>query len=108
MACHDDFAGTSSFSHAFSCNNSYNSKTKGIWIVDTRASTHMCCDMKLMFNIKPVQNMIPVTLPDGSIKIVKLVGDIRLSEILCLMKLFIYLLSNITCCLSVDLLKQPS
>lgn len=40
----------------------------------------MCCDMNLMFYIKTVKDVRPVTLTNGSVKIVKHVGSIKLSE----------------------------
>lgn len=80
MVCHEDFAGTSSFTQSFNSSNEKKLDTKGIWIVDTGALNHMCCDINLMLNTRSANNVRPVTLPDGSVKIVKHIGDIKLSE----------------------------
>ena len=57
---------------------------RGSWIIDTGASDHMTFDFKLFSNTTSLSNPVNVTLPDGSLKPVTLVGDIQLSPTLLL------------------------
>ncbi|XP_010260173.1 PREDICTED: uncharacterized protein LOC104599359 [Nelumbo nucifera] len=51
----------------------------GTWIVDTGASNHMCTDLKLLSQPKPITQIIPIHLPDGTIKFVQHIGHVKLS-----------------------------
>ena len=56
----------------------------GSWIIDTGASDHMTYDLSLFSRTTSLSTPIKVTLPDGTLKPVTLVGDIQLSPTLTL------------------------
>nr|DAD33238.1 TPA_asm: hypothetical protein HUJ06_012089 [Nelumbo nucifera] len=51
----------------------------GTWIIDTSASNHMFINLKLLHRPKPVTQITPVSLLDGSVKLVHQIGDVHLS-----------------------------
>lgn len=51
----------------------------GFWIIDSRATAHMCIDIKQMCDITTIANPIIVNLPDGSTKNVTKIGNVRLT-----------------------------
>ncbi|XP_074265479.1 uncharacterized protein LOC141587913 [Silene latifolia] len=50
------------------------------WIIDTGASDHMTFNTRLLHNVRFLPKSLPIGLPDGSIKHVSKVGDIRLND----------------------------
>lgn len=52
------------------------------WIVDTGATYHMTPNLSYLHSTKTFKTPILITLPDGSIKIVKTVGNVRLNHLL--------------------------
>ncbi|XP_074293776.1 uncharacterized protein LOC141620932 [Silene latifolia] len=50
------------------------------WIFDSGASDHMTYDQNLFQSIRSLVNPIKITLPDGTVKLVKTVGDVVLNE----------------------------
>ncbi|KAF7832205.1 uncharacterized protein G2W53_014538 [Senna tora] len=56
-----EFAGTSG-------KINYTPPTDTSWIVDTGASSHMCFNKNLLINLRVLESVIPVHLPDGSVQ----------------------------------------
>jgi len=56
----------------------------GSWIIDTGASDHMNYDLNLFSRTTSLPTPIKVTLPDGTLKPVTLVGDVQISPTLTL------------------------
>ncbi|XP_074301595.1 uncharacterized protein LOC141632995 [Silene latifolia] len=50
------------------------------WIIDTGASDHMTFNIRLLHNVRILAKSLPIGLPDGSIKHVSKVGDVRLND----------------------------
>ena len=50
----------------------------GSWIVDTGASDHMTHNLSFLDNVQPLAKSVHITLPDGTIKRVSQVGQVRL------------------------------
>ena len=46
------------------------------WIVDTGASDHMSYDLDLFVNVEALSRPVYITLPDGTLKTVTLVGNV--------------------------------
>ena len=57
----------------------------GSWIIDSGASDHMAGNMDLFSEVKGLKQTINVGLPDGSTKIVKKIGVVRISPKITLM-----------------------
>ena len=76
------FAGTASLGTHSSISCAVFPKMLGSWIIDTGASDHMTFDPTLFSHTKTLPHPISVTLPDGSIKPVTIIGDIPLSCLL--------------------------
>ncbi|KAF7825622.1 NADPH-dependent aldo-keto reductase, chloroplastic-like [Senna tora] len=57
-------------------NNKYIPLTNTSWIVDTGASSHMCFNKELLINLRVLEKVIPVHLPDGSVQNVKHTGSV--------------------------------
>lgn len=72
-----EFAGTFSTFHN-TC-NSLDSMKSGSCIKDTGATTHMCTDLNQFSNILPTSSPISVNLPDGSIRHVTQIRDVKLA-----------------------------
>ena len=66
--------------------NDYIVKPETVWIVDTGAINHMCCDKNAFQILKNAKNASPITLPDGTCKMVTQFGDIKLHDNLVLNK----------------------
>lgn len=73
----DDFAGNVSIRKASYCSKDEYSDA---WIVGTGATCHIVKDKKHFVDLKPLNNIIYVQLPDGSNKEVRYKGDIRLND----------------------------
>ncbi|KAF7821968.1 uncharacterized protein G2W53_027423 [Senna tora] len=58
--------------------NEYIPFTDTHWIVDTGASSHMCCNRELLINIRTLEKTVPVHLPDGSVQNVKHTGSVMI------------------------------
>lgn len=58
--------------------NSHTSSTILInsWILDTGATSHLCCDQSLFESLVFLESPVSLFLPDGSSKLVHLTGDI--------------------------------
>lgn len=56
------------------------SMEKSVWIVDSGASTHVCCDKELLHTTYRLDRQVIVNLPDGSIKRVSVAGKVRLNQ----------------------------
>ncbi|KAL2246098.1 UNVERIFIED_CONTAM: hypothetical protein Sindi_2878000 [Sesamum indicum] len=50
------------------------------WIIDSGASTHMCCELRLLSDPKALNSPIHVKLPDGTVKKVNWTGKIQLTK----------------------------
>ncbi|KAK9741235.1 hypothetical protein RND81_03G091300 [Saponaria officinalis] len=48
------------------------------WVIDSGATDHMTCYKSLFTELRPLSKPVNVALPDGSIKVVKLAGDIAI------------------------------
>ncbi|XP_074306114.1 uncharacterized protein LOC141641347 [Silene latifolia] len=71
-----NFAGIMSASQV----NSLNSITyMHDWIIDTGASDHITYNIKLLHNVRRLKVPISVGLPDGTVKFVSLMGDVKLT-----------------------------
>ncbi|KAJ9554588.1 hypothetical protein OSB04_018633 [Centaurea solstitialis] len=57
--------------------------TSILWILDSGASKHICCDRNMFLHIHPIQDS-NVKLPNGSIIPVSGIGNVRLNDILLL------------------------
>ncbi|XP_058008156.1 uncharacterized protein LOC110669723 [Hevea brasiliensis] len=68
------FAGMSSNYYSYDCNDN----DLGEWIIDTRATTHMCNNLDLFSTHKKLANSNYVTLPNGTNKTVSHIGTIIL------------------------------
>lgn len=77
LAHFNDFADTTIHNFAFNILSLLEHES---WIVDMGASSHMCCDMKLIEQPEPTKAITPVHLPDGSIKIVQHTGNVQFSN----------------------------
>ncbi|KAF7810093.1 uncharacterized protein G2W53_036836 [Senna tora] len=64
-----EFAGTSG-------KIEYTLPTNTSWIVDTGASSHMCCNKRLLINLRVLENSIHVHLPDGTMQNVEYTGSV--------------------------------
>lgn len=64
--------------------NHTNSSTN--WIIDTGASDHMCHDIHLLSNIQNVSKPFFIGLPNGHVLMVTKIGDVQLTQDLCLSK----------------------
>lgn len=53
---------------------------KGVWILDTGATVHMCSNTSYMGILKPIDIYTPIFLPDGTIKSASLTGTIELNS----------------------------
>ena len=60
------------------------SSKKGLWIIDTGASKHMCKDLHLLTDVISLTSPIPVLLHDGKTYLVRQVGRVPLTQGLCL------------------------
>lgn len=49
------------------------------WVIDSGASSHICCNQTLFVNLRPAMNTI-VTLPDQKKFSVKYVGDVEIGD----------------------------
>ncbi|KAK9732656.1 hypothetical protein RND81_04G013300 [Saponaria officinalis] len=72
-----NFAGSQSFSSAFTVINAPNTCD---WIVDIGASDHMCSHLGLLTNIRSLERPIIVALPDGTFKTVHQMGEHHLTS----------------------------
>lgn len=61
--------------HSMPCFNS-----ESTWIVDTRAIYHMIWDKSLFASYNTLHNLIKVGLPDGTTKLVHIVGTVNLTD----------------------------
>lgn len=50
------------------------------WIIDSGASTHVCCDKEILHTIYRLNTPIKVHLPDGSSREVMVAGKVRLTK----------------------------
>ncbi|KAF7801757.1 Retrovirus-related Pol polyprotein from transposon TNT 1-94 [Senna tora] len=50
------------------------------WIIDTGATTHMCCNKTLMYNLESVAGHKNVHLPDKSTKKVRNIGKVKIND----------------------------
>lgn len=50
------------------------------WIIDSGASTHVCCDKEMLHTTFRLDKPVVVNLPDGSTKEVKIAGKVRLTR----------------------------
>ena len=58
-----------------------------LWILDSAASDHICCDISLFQHYDPINNkQNTIVIPDGSHAKVKYIGSIRLNNGLTLKK----------------------
>ena len=60
------------------------SSKKGLWIIDTGASNHICKDLHLLTDVNSLTSPIPVFLLDGKTYLVQQVGRVPLTQGLCL------------------------
>lgn len=60
------------------------------WIIDIRATNHICAVRNLFVSLKPLTQIFFIHLPNGSTKIVQFYGNVRLHETLCL-KIVLYI-----------------
>lgn len=49
-------------------------------MVDTGATSHMCCDKRLLVNIKTIDKHISITLSNGEFTSVRQLGTTQLSD----------------------------
>ena len=59
------------------------SSRKGLWIIDTGASNHICKDLHLLIDVISLTSPILVFLPDGKTYLVRQVGRVPLTRGLC-------------------------
>ncbi|WOG86569.1 hypothetical protein DCAR_0205784 [Daucus carota subsp. sativus] len=72
-----NFAGIILVSNVVSIVKPYDKNT---WIIDSGASNHMCGNKNIFHNLRSLDLPVRVGLPDGSVKIVDKMGDIKLSR----------------------------
>lgn len=72
-----NFAGMISVSNVLVFNQENNKNT---WIVDSGASDHMCRNKSLFHDFRNLRKPVGVGLPDGSMKLVRNVGNVRISD----------------------------
>ncbi|KAF7814616.1 uncharacterized protein G2W53_028585 [Senna tora] len=53
-----------------------NNESGACWIIDSGASSHICGDKRLLIDLKVKSGKNTVTLPDGNVKIVKMIGKL--------------------------------
>lgn len=73
----DDFAGITSLSYAVSMSDIF---YKENWIIDTEASNHICSNFDLLIKPQKINDIKPVSLPDGTVKYVTHIGDIKMND----------------------------
>lgn len=73
----DDFAGTSTLSHALTISNILHQNN---WIIDSGATNHMCCNLDIMKNVHEIDDVKHIYLPASSYKIVKHAGNIEITD----------------------------
>lgn len=66
------------------------------WIVDSEACDHMIFDESFLVDKRVLYTPIKVGLPDGSYRLVKLIGKVILSEVLLLIMYFWLKVSSTT------------
>ncbi|KAF7836291.1 uncharacterized protein G2W53_011150 [Senna tora] len=72
---HVNFANLGEFAGKIGKEN-FSSFNNTSWVVDTGASSHVCCNKELLINLRTLEQEIPVHLPDGSMKSVRHTGSV--------------------------------
>lgn len=77
--------GVSNFSGNIACTAYSLSSTvcisDNVWILDTRVTNHMCCDLSHMHEVKPIINPFSVIFPNGEQALVTHSGSVLLHSI---------------------------
>lgn len=53
---------------------------KNTWIIDSGTSDHMCGNKNILYNLKNLESPVKVGLPDGNVKVVEKIGEVKLSS----------------------------
>ncbi|XP_056698324.1 uncharacterized protein [Spinacia oleracea] len=74
---HNNFAGKEILSNAV---NHYDDSYCNTWLIDSGASDHMTGNKSVLTNMRTLDKQIRVGLPDGNVKTVKEIGDVKLND----------------------------